>query len=353
MNKATKKLFLILPKGSDAEIFGYFSSNIDAMKKSNVFGNFLLNNTKLIKHYNLLIDANEITKASELMENMKKKLASVPNVVVRFSIGDNTKLFGNIQKNYQKDAQGICQRLMKILSNLEPVLKKFQIVDELFEFKKIIIAAHLGGLTIDSYIDIQHSINMYLSRQQNEMKKLKFVYFSAAHDEPHCNKFIRNHKTFSKYSYAKLIKEKSDQQFNYFLELLEARAEEEEIKYFNTVITKKYINNLIEIFLPTAIDCNGIQQLNIMNQDTTRYKEEAFKGFNFEKYLGEIWVHKDVKSTFYNLSGLLHKKAENFRPKIDALREAAGPEEFTRKFKEFIDAATSLKKSLNLSDIKT
>jgi hypothetical protein len=357
-NAKNKKFFLILPKESPSELdlFEAFYSTISKQLENNTLVRCLLKNSEVAREYKEQIydgDNVDVDKA-DLKQAIKEIIKKEEDLIIECFIKlNNTEFFSKIKKSYQTDTKEICFELREILKSLEPVLKEFEIDGKLCNFSKIIVAAHLGGRRRDTYMLIQHTINMYLSQQDDEMKKLKFVYFSAAHDEPDCNEFIRNHKTFSKYSYDKLIEEKSEEQFKYFLKLLEARADEEEIKHFKTVVTKKYINKLIEIFWQTAIDCNGIQQLNIMNKDTTQYEKAAFEGLDLKEYLKKIWLNENGESKLFNLAGLSDEKAKKLRPIICDLRNAAGPEEFTYKFKKFTDAASSIKKSLNLSYNKT
>lgn len=353
MNANNKKLFLIFPKESESEqnLFKAFYSTISKQTKDDTLIKFLLKNSAAAREYQEQFDDDNIdteTLKQEIIELIKTEKDLVIECHIKLN---NTEFFSTIKNNYKMDTEGICQKLKEILSSLESVLRKFEIVENLSDFSKIIMVVHPGGESTITYLDMQHTINNFLPKTA-DLEKVKFVYFSSL-DEPGYNKYIHNHRKFSAFSYEKLIKEKSDGQFNYFLELLEARAEGEEIKYFESVITKKYINDLIKIFLPTAIDCNGIQQLSARNLDTGRYEEKAFGGLPLNKYLERTWGEKNGESTLFNLGEISDKKANDLRPIMYALRNAAGSGDFTCKFKEFTDAVASIKKSPIFPDNKT
>jgi len=327
-----KKLFIILPKESNSE---RELLNILAFPRSHPLGNdvsikFLLLDIGFVQEYKDKIDADAIND-EEIKQALKEKINRGNNVIIEC---DNTQLFARgIENNFNE----ICRKLSEILKNIEQELKEFKI-NKLSDFGEILVAAHLGigGGEISPYLDIQSKINNQLI-QINEMKNVKFVYFSSL-DEPKSNVYIK--KNFPLYSYQKLVENKTEEQFKMFLEILEARADKKEIEFYDT---RKHILGLINSLLPVAIDCTGISELESKNLDITQYINEAFGSLSLEKYLTEkLWIEREIERKLSELSTILHGKGETLIAKTRALKETACYKDFPCRFKEFADEALKI-----------
>lgn len=349
MTTTSKTLFLILPKDSRGEndLFELFSYRTIMVNGENISINFLPENSTLTKDYKKSLKARNKEQASKMSQKIDEGLKNSSRIIIKcFIEGDNKQLFKKIKDSCDnEDFTGIGRELLTILSSLEPPLKKFNIAGTLADFSKIVVAAHIGGMSKFLYMDIQNKINDSLPRQ-DITKKVKFVYFSGL-DIPDYNEYIAKHKTLSNYSYDKLIEEKSDEQFKYFLVLLEDRAEGNEIEYFKPLLVKKCINDIIKHLLPAAVDCKGIVQLNSRKPDTSQYIKEAFDSLSFEDYLTNLWNINGIGSKLDRSINLLAPDKDNkLKAKIEALRKSAGYEDFASKFEEFSNEAASIKQSL-------
>jgi hypothetical protein len=338
-----KKLFIVLPKKEEI----LFKSRVYPKGKSvkfkdkNIAITLILENSKDIESYypSLIPESNGSNDSDRASEKLTANIKEQKNMVVKCLIDqDNSPFFDKIKEKYEKDTREICQELSTILTGVENGLKDCQITKTRAGFSKIILAAHLGGKAIHSYLEIQYKINNQLS-QLDGMKNVSFVYFSSL-DTPTSNEYI--HENFPSYSYKKLVSETAEEQFKTFLDILEARADNKEIKFFHTVIPKKLINELISTFLQVSIDCNGIIHLENQHLDTSQYITESFDSSSLKEYLSGLRIDSTLLELDKYYPGIYKELAE----KVRGLRECSSCEEFESKFKDFTAEASKIKKSL-------
>jgi hypothetical protein len=299
-----------------------------------------------IKAYIKNIKARNKEKAAEVKTNLKISLMKQLNLVAKCLMNpDNTPFFDNIKKTYEEDTNGIGRELSIILKGVEKGLADFQFPVTLADFSKIIVAAHLGGKEIPSYLYMQYKINEHLGQYNKDDKaKIRFVYFSSR-DNPESNEYIR--KKFPSYSYSKLGEEITSEQLKMFLEILEARADNDEIKFSKAVVVKMLINKLIMTFLPLHIDCTGINQLENQNMDTSQYDKEAFGSSKLTEHLAQMRTESTVMelekfSSIDKKSQKLKKLGENAL----RLKECCTCDDFVSEFNGFIEEASKIKQSL-------
>jgi len=341
---ADKKLFIILPgeeKKKEILFESFIFPNTKQIKVDNhdLLITFILEEPEYIKDLEKYIDALDMEKAAEVQKKLEKSLKEQSNAVVKCIVDkDNTPLFDKIKSTNKKDTAEICRELSLIVDALESGLKDFLFTNNSHGFSKIIVAAHPGREEIRTYLDMQDKINKQLTRFEG-LEKIHFVYFSAAHDNP-SNKYI--FEKYPSYSYYKLIDENTKEQFKMFLEILEARANKEEIKFLNTVFCKRLINDLIRAFLQVSLDCSGIIHLEKQKLDTSQYKKESFDSLSLKEYLSQLRV-ESILFELSNYSPGAHKKLAG---KVDELKGCTGCEEFEAKFNNFKEEAAKIKQSL-------
>jgi hypothetical protein len=153
-----------------------------------------------------------------------------------------------------------------------------------------------GHATVtEDHIEWQKEMNQLAHHHEKEDINVCIVYYSSKDKE---NPFLKKDDKYN-YDYVKLFDDDEnhkviEKEFEKFLNLLKARANGEEIEFFNL---KKKLDNLFHIFFEKALVCKGLLEClkNKRFNEAKNYYIQYFGEKNFETILTDLKNDKEVK----------------------------------------------------------
>jgi hypothetical protein len=191
---------------------------------------------------------------------------------------------------------------------------------------EIIVGVHFGNMT---YIDSIKEQKKIIELICKDRIPIKFAYYTSTDEK---NSFISQNPSYNNY-YHEAFNEKN---FKKLVKVLKARANKEEINYFNS---KKKLSEVINIFLPITIDCYGIITLKNEGIDIKEYEKEAFGSLYLRNFLKNFWDKKKIDDKLKSSIDSLQKRdfnVDELKQNILALKECSGYSDFVDKFNKIM-----------------